>query len=504
MYMGIVKSRRYGRARMCFRWAIQFYRRGCPPARLFFLASLLVIMLLPVTPCKGASPATEPSRQNAEVQSTEEEEGETEASSMALDGYVAAKYVSRTARPAQGSEIEEEGDEDLFAHLRVDAAFPRERRYEFHFLGLVRSDLDGEQSRQGFFPFEDTGDTNKSATAGYVFEAHFDVNHALAFLTQLLLGRQAGTRDELIFFDGLAADLHTFKPLRLTVYGGRAVHFFEVNGDAGSDSLAGLGIDLFPKSPTRVSLDYLSTEDQREPGRELKDRLVALKIKQRFSRHWRGLAKARNINGEQRDFKLRATGSFPKAGVGLNAAYFRQYRTQNELSQEFSPIFDILGQSHPFHSLDLKLRWAFATDYGIHLGYFRRELREEEDEGPFNRQYDRAFAIFDMDHFLFHRFSTALTAERWKSGAQSFESSGLDLGYRLGDGPSHARLNGGTYYSLYKYDYYADLGERTRVRTYYVKGKLPLDGGFSVNGAFEYEKTLEIYQTLKLGGRYDF
>lgn len=65
-------------------------------------------------------------------------------------------------------------------------------------------------------------------------------------------------------------------------------------------------------------------------------------------------------------------------------------------------------------------------------------------------------------------------------------------------------MSAGSYYSLYKYDYYISLGERTRVRTYYVKADYPFAQRYAASGSYEFERGLEDYQTIKLGIRYDF
>lgn len=482
--------------------------RGAGAGRLDFprwvavgLAFLLMTVLVPLNACIGAAAVETPTGGAAAGQTSAETEGEAVNGSNGSDGwtgYMSLKYKFRTVRPSK------EEDEDLFYHLKLDYISRPERRYEFHFLGLLRSDLDGGQDRRQFAPFEDIADTEGTSTVGYVFEALIGFNYLLSYLRQVRMGRQAGTRGEQLFFDGVAADLEASEYALMTLYGGYAVHFFELNNDGESDTLEGLGIDLFPGAPTQVSLDYLSVRDKRDPGPELRDRLVSFKVRQRFTRSWHGLARARYINGEQRDLKLRTNASFPGPGLAFGVTYFRQLRAQNELSQEFSSFYDVLGRSEPFQSIDLKLRWVFADDYGLDVGHFRRELEDAGDAGPFNRDFSRYFTVFDIANFLFDRFSTTLIGEHWEAGGSELDTVGFELAYRFGSGPRHTKLSAGTSYSLYKYDYYQELGERTRVRTTFVKAKVPLGKTFSVNGAYEYEDGEEIYQTVKTGVRYDF
>jgi hypothetical protein len=113
------------------------------------------------------------------------------------------------------------------------------------------------------------------------------------------------------------------------------------------------------------------------------------------------------------------------------------------------------------------------------------------------------FDVEVMDLFL-NNLSGTLLLEQWDSQGQSFNSIGADLSYKIKKNKKEARISIGTNYSLYKYDYYTELGVQEHVRTWYLTGKYPLNKGFSVNGTYEYEQSFETFQTLRLGMRYDF
>jgi hypothetical protein len=179
--------------------------------------------------------------------------------SYELDGYLSARYVFRNAK----SSTQSWNDQDLFGELRLDLTMPRTNRYEFHFLGTGRKDIDGEREPRTFYPLEDIGDTGNHSTKTYISEAHLDVNNLLSFVPQIRLGRQAGTRDEPVFFDGIGIDLAASDRINLTLYGGAAVHFYELYQDSGDDTLAGAGIDLQVLRSTSLSIDYLGAEDER-------------------------------------------------------------------------------------------------------------------------------------------------------------------------------------------------------------------------------------------------
>jgi hypothetical protein len=418
-----------------------------------------------------------------------------------ITGYLSGKYIYRTAATPD----ERFSDQDIFGELRLDAVMPKENRYEFHFFGTARDDLSNNRNQQTFYPLEDIGDTYTSRAHGYLYEAHFDINDLFPRFTQVRLGRQAGTRDEQVFFDGIAADIGAAPGLNLTLYGGAAVHFYEIANHWGDDTLAGAGLDYAPGSRTRVSLDYLSVTDEHSypTAVDQHDRMISLKLWQGFTPFIKASVKYRCLDGEPRDLGVRAVSAFPGADAEVNVSYFRQFRTQFELSNELSPYYDVLGQSSPYQSFDVKLRKLFGPHYAVDAGYFKRSLLEENQESAFDRDYSRLFLLFELIDLPKEGLSFTLTGERWETAGREYSSAGLDAGYAFKN-RKHARINAGTYYSLYKYDYYIEEGLREKVRTYYVSGRYPLDKNVSINGSYEYEDGLENYQTVKLGMRYDF
>ena len=201
--------------------------------------------------------------------------------------------------------------------------------------------------------------------------------------------------------------------LNLTVYGGAAAHFYEINDSWGSDFLHGAGIDYSPFNSTMLSLDYLDVHDERDPflGEDQGDRHYSIALRQRFTPFLRAMAKYRSLNKEPRDIKARVIQAFPEADLELSLSYFKQFRTQNELSNEFSPYFDVLGQSVPFQSYDVKVRKMFGRHYALDIGYFQRSLVEAQEENAFNRDYKRAFGVFEMGDLLLDGLTFSLSGD---------------------------------------------------------------------------------------------
>lgn len=414
-------------------------------------------------------------------------------------GYFSARYVDRKAESDDGTFQ----DADLNSELRYD--LESNEQYGFHFLGTVRSDVDGKQDSSSFNSLEDIGDARSGRAAGYVYEANLELKDTATSVKQVRIGRQAGTRAESIFFDGIAADVQAAKELAVTLFAGAAVHFHEFGQDAMSDTLAGLGADYTPAPATTVSLDYLFTKDKRTQPLtgNRHDGLVSLSARRRFTQDCRGVLKYNAVNGESRDASLRFLSAFPGSAADVNVYYARQFRTQNELANELSPLYDVLGQSHPYQTIDIRARKVIGSRLAVDAGYIWRSLVHQQDESAFNREYIRTFATLEFLDVWLPGLSVNATGEQWEAGDRRFTSGGADVAYApLKHGK--IRFSAGTYFSLYKYDYYILPGERQHVRTNYLDMRIPAGKGFLLTAAYEIEAGPEDYQTARLGMRYDF
>jgi hypothetical protein len=422
--------------------------------------------------------------------------------STTVDGSLSLRYTFRTVASAD----ERTSDQDVFADLRLDVTQPADARHAFHFLGALRSDLDGDRDRTFFSPLEDAGDAYGRRTTGTVYEAYYALNRPFSRLAQMRAGRQAGTRDEPVFFDGLAADLGA-DAWNITLYGGAALHFAEVDRHWGNDTLGGAGIDYTPAAGLRLSADWLSVSDEREwdpEGGTEKDRMAAFQVRQQLETYAQYAVKYRLLNGEPRDLSIAASAAYPAWDAEAAARYIRQFRVQDELTTDLSPVADVIGRSAPFQSVDLKVRKTVSERVALDAGYFQRSLLRPSDEGPFNKEYSRKYLAGDIADLFLPGLSWTLTAERWDAGTTETNAYGADITYRRKHQGREARVGAGTYYSLYKYDHFSELGLRDKVRTYYIDVRYPLGRSFSVNGRYELERGMEEYQTVRLGMQYAF
>lgn len=425
-----------------------------------------------------------------------------EEPSVAWSGYLNLRYAFRTAETPSAVV---QRDQDVYADLRIDAVAQRTNKYEFHFLGSVRSDLDGNRDLHTNYLLEDIGDTGHNATSGYLYEAHVDINDPFTRVSQMRIGRQAGTRDEPVYFDGIALDVRATPSVKFTLYGGALVNLFEIGRSEGDDSVAGAGVDLSGAN-TGVSLDYLHIKDKRDylELTDVTDDLAAFKVWQRFTPNVKGTARFRSQNSEARDLSVRLLGTFPGAGSEFSANYLRLFHAQSAQSAPLSPFVDVMGPQEPFQTYEVKVRQFVGTRYAFDLVYAKRDLLQSSASTTFNREYSRTAAGFEVNDLFARNLLLTLTVDQWKSGDRSDLSAGADIGYAFGKRGMLTKLNVGTYYSLYKYDYYLQPSEKDDVRTYYLTVRAPVARQVALSLHYELERSLEDFKTFKAGIRYDF
>lgn len=423
-------------------------------------------------------------------------------SPLDIYGHLTSKYVARSASYS-GSNF---SDQDIYETLRFDILLPGAGGFAVYFLGAARQDLDGGGNVHDYSPLEDIGDARDSGYTGYVYDAHVALNRPLGFISQLRVGRQTGSRDEPVFFDGLAADFIITPDLSATLYGGSAVNFEELGHEIGQDSLGGIGIDFTAPFKSGISVDYLNVYDQRgNLGYTSQNNdLVTIKLWHRFANYMRAMVRYKYLNDEDRDLKVSAFGTFVDQGVEVAASYYRQFSRQEELSNELSIFHDIVGTTHQYESYDIKLLKSINKNYALDIGFYDRSLIDDRDAGRFNRDYSRLFASLDIIETIMPGLTFSVIAEIWDTGDNSYESAGLDATYAFKRQGKRAVIQAGTYYSLYKQSIYAELGERQSVQSYYAKLVLPLTGAYTASGKYEYEDGMENFHTLSFGVRYDF
>ena len=119
----------------------------------------------------------------------------------------------------------------------------------------------------------------------------------------------------------------------------------------------------------------------------------------------------------------------------------------------------------------------------LELGGGTRQLLDEDDEGPFNREFSRVYLTVHGVDLPVKKLSVSLTGEAWLTEEDDVYSAGGEVTWRP---DTRWKASTGYYYSLFKIDRIT-LEERERVQTTFVRLRGPLVGPLSFRGSYEAE-----------------
>ena len=423
-------------------------------------------------------------------------------SEIELDGSATGMYSFRTTY----NDDDRENDHDLYEVLRLDFTMPQRDLFELHLLGNFREDLNGGGDRLRFYPFEDIGDTYVSNAFSYnIYEAHFDINYLWPFLAQVRLGRQTGVGENGVSFDGAAIELEPHRRLSLSIYGGLAVHLHEVGYTWGSDVLGGLDVIYSPFDTTRLGGNFLYVLDKREPASisDQRNHSISLYVWQRFFSFLNTMAKFSLVNFTPRNFHLKAGSVFTGIDLELGLQYFLLFNAQNELSNEFSIYYDVLGPTHPHQSFSISARKLIGEGFAVGTNFFLTLLLEDVNASPFNLDHSRINAFVDLFDLFTEGLSFEVIGEYSWSSRMALFTAGLDAEYTFNGLSDKSGLNAGVFFNVYQYNYNEEPTEVRFVQTYYLNGTWVIGKRYSINGGYEFESSFEPYHSMKLGMRID-
>ncbi len=291
-------------------------------------------------------------------------------------------------------------------------------------------------------------------------------------------GRQVSDHGPLVSFDGGAVELALSRPfLDVFAFGGRSVHFFEIDADFFEDWLASGGFVIRPFRELRIELDYRFEKEDLTPIDSVDDREAIIDHSYGvaawyryedwlyFKGYFRGINDAPALAGGA------TSAEWFEQEVGFDIKVDAQIVTLREINEKEDPFYAVLGESLPHIKLNADLWKAFTTKagtYTIHGGWGGR-LLTADDATDFNRDYGRAYLWFQaVDIGVAGPFAGIVGEFHYTHKSADLDSEntitiGGSAGWELD--PLKAEL--GTYYQRYKYDYYVDVKEIESVRTYF-------------------------------------
>jgi hypothetical protein len=402
--------------------------------------------------------------------------------SIPIHGFLRARAAGRWTG--------DERDMDVYGWAAVDVGDPERHRVTAHVNAYVAWDLD--DSEDG--PFYSIADTRDNGLDSRLYEAYVDVNR-VGGIDRLRLGRQQlWATPVFVAFDGAMVETseQTDKDLQVGAYGGQSVHQFESSPEG--DLVAGAYIQARPWKDGRARLDYMRLEDDTNFGDEDND-LWTLGM-------WQGLREGLDVEGqysildsESLDYRVAANAYDVQGNWMFRGAYYELLETKHHLAEEIDPLYNSLLELFPYYQVTMLASGTVAQRWLVQAGYDVRRVDDGDDEGQFNRDFERYHlnsTILDLGR---ENLDFTLTGEYWDGDGSDVQTWGADVSSPLGKG-SEGSL--GSYYSLYKYDYFSG-NERDHVRTYYIRLEHDLSKDLSVDLDYEYEDNeFDDFQRLRL------
>jgi opacity protein-like surface antigen len=414
----------------------------------------------------------------------------------AWDFYVQAdeKYRYRFA-PDQ-----DETDQDLSLFLDGGTVDPTDRFAADLSLG-VWWDLDGTGDSGGTSTFSSPYDTGDSAVWLDVHKLSAEYRDSKT-LKLARAGRQVSEYGQIFTFDGATLVLKPWAPyLQVYLFGGRSVHFFEIDQKIFEDLFVTGGVEIRPTKDVRLDLDYRFAKEDTTEEEDLHENTVGFKG---WFRHddWLDLqGSMRVLNGEAAFVGGAARFDWAKRGIGAELSARVQLVTLRELTEVEDPYYSILGESLPHVRFDAHVWKQFSTEAGIYmidLGFEGRQLTAD-DPTPFNRNFSRAYGLATGRDIFLKGLFLSLVLD-WGATDLSSDSDGdWALGGSVGYESKAFRAEVGTYYQQFNYDYYLDVEEKTNVRTLFGDVRKELRQWLSIYGRYEFERFDRDIHTATMG-----
>jgi hypothetical protein len=408
-----------------------------------------------------------------------------------ITGQLLSRYRARFTN--------DESDHDLYETLDVAIADPG-KRWTASVLARAVLDLDGidDGPSSDFYSLLDTYDHQ---LAGQLFHAYLDV--ATEDFSMLRIGRQTLYETPLtVVFDGLRAELAPRGEQRygFGAFTGVGEHMYESSSE-GDFVLGGYG-SMKPWTGGELRADWMHLEDERL-GNANENDLLGLFLGQDFvndagDERTRLETRFTSLEGDGRD--LRVSGSHLDAvhGFSLQASAYRLLQTQEVLAAPLDPFSDTLFELFPYTQLQLsgKKDWKHLE---LLLGSDVRRVDDADDEGDFNRDFERYFVTGSLAEEL--PVDVSLTGEVWRATGTDYSTWGASLGRRLDGGWD---LSLGSYFALYEYDL-TSAEERERVRTTYLDVRWKTGPARHWGLRYEYEHNdIDDYQEVRLDYAWGF
>ncbi len=322
-------------------------------------------------------------------------------------------------------------------------------------------------------------------------------------------------------FDGLALTLKPTRATEVFAFGGRSVHFFEVDQDVFEDWMVSVGagvrgdwwkleadyrfltedVTTTPDDPTQSGK---IGDDNRATKARVDDHSYGVAAWVRLGSWFNARVQARGINDRYQLIGAAVHAEYTPLDMGVDVRFDVQPSTLGELNEFDNPYFLTLGESKPHLKLRVDLYKHFATslgDYGVHLGGNWRQVLYGEDEGAFNRNLLRAYLILSAQRIAGTGLYVSAIGEmdRARDPVSTRLETLWTAGGAIGWDQKPVKAEIGTNYYAWRYVYYQSPEERADVREFYGDVKVNVLKWLALRARYSYEVFDRTIHTVTVG-----
>src|SRR5262249_12950488 len=146
---------------------------------------------------------------------------------------------------------------------------------------------------------------------------------------------------------------------------------------------------------------------------EHKDDLLSLGLWQELPEHWRFEGAYSHLEGDPRDWRIRAFYGDPESETTGGASYYQPPQTQSIRGPELDPFVSQLMEYFPYREANLDVSHAFGAHTVVDAGLDLRRVTHSGDVGEFNREWERYYATATLNDLPVERMSLSVTVDRW-------------------------------------------------------------------------------------------
>jgi hypothetical protein len=209
-------------------------------------------------------------------------------------------------------------------------------------------------------------------------------------------------------------------------------------------------------------------------------------------------ARFTSLEWNGRDLRLSGSHLDGAHGFAVQASWYKLLQTQKEQAAPLDPFSESLFELFPYYQLAFSASKDWER-FALLLGADLRRVEEADDEGEFNREFERYYLTGTLSEALWVDLS--LTGELWRATDTDFETWGASLSRAFARGWELAL---GSYYSLYEYDFLS-AEERDHVRNTTLDLRWKMDAARRFALRYELERNdFDDYHQVRLDYAWSF